>query len=88
MRQDRPADLSAVEADWHGWIVDACGALDVDPALVDIDAVHDLSAAVARGVVRPMGPLAVFVWGLAVGRAGGVDADAPRRAILDVLGRR
>ncbi len=72
-------------ADWQPWIDHVCAAVDVDPALVDVAAIHELSGQVARDFTRPMAPVATHIWGLAGGTAAArdaiaaaaVDADAP-----------
>ena len=40
------------------WIDHVCAAVDVDPALVDVAAIHELSGQVARDFTRPMAPVA------------------------------
>jgi hypothetical protein len=50
------------------WTAQICAALDLDPTLVDRDAVLDLTRDVAHGVARPAAPLTAYLLGLAVGR--------------------
>jgi hypothetical protein len=50
------------------WIRDACDALGVDPAEVDLAIVLDLARDVAHGVARPAAPVTAYLLGLAVGR--------------------
>lgn len=59
----------------HDWIDELCDALDLD---VDLDEaqVLDLARVVAHNVVRPAAPLTAYLVGVAVGRAGGSEADA------------
>lgn len=64
-------DLDAVR--WARWIDDVCAAMGVDPALVDVDAIHGLSGIIARDVVRPMAPVGAFIWGVACARHPEVD---------------
>lgn len=67
---------------WRAWVDEACVALGVDPARVDIRAVLDLTRDIAHGVDRPMAPVGSFVLGLAAG-AQGAEADlAALRAAL------
>lgn len=60
-------DLAAAERTWHDWIVEACKALDVDPALVDVKAIHGLTKRIAHEYERPMAPVGAYILGLAVG---------------------
>jgi hypothetical protein len=50
------------------WTAQVCAALGLDPALVDQDAVLDLTRDVAHGVARPAAPLTAYLLGLAVGQ--------------------
>ena len=72
-----PVDQDA----WQAWIDHVCAAVGVDPALVDVGAVHALSSAVAERGVRPLAPLAAHVWGLARATHPDADADALRTSI-------
>ena len=71
-------DLVAAEATWHDWIVEACAALDVDPDLVDVKAIHGLTKRIAHEYERPMAPVGAYILGLAVGagRGAGTADDA------------
>lgn len=60
-----PADMQRLDE----WIEVVCGALGVDAALVDREAVLDLAGEAARGVVRPAAPVTTFVAGVVVGAA-------------------
>ena len=60
-------DLTAAELQWQVWIIEACGAVGVDPADVDISAIHRLSRDIAHGFARPMAPVGSYILGLAVG---------------------
>jgi uncharacterized protein DUF6457 len=57
------------------WMADACGALGLDPAEVNLSLVLDLARDVARGVARPAAPLSAYLLGVAVGR-GAEPAEA------------
>ncbi len=78
-------DLHAADARarWEGWVTDACRAVGVDPALVDIDGIHALTKAVAHGFDRPMAPVSSFILGLALAQGG--DPDELRAAIESTL---
>lgn len=73
------------QADWQPWIDHVCAAVDVDPALVDLTAIHELTGRVAGDFTRPMAPVAAHIWGLAGATeaardaiaAAAVDAGAP-----------
>ena len=78
-------DLSAAEQQWHDWIREACVAVDVDPAAVDVTGIHGLTKDIAHGFARPMAPVGSYILGLAVGSRGArgqaVDAAALTAAI-------
>ncbi|MBI4901774.1 MAG: molybdopterin-guanine dinucleotide biosynthesis protein A [Actinobacteria bacterium] len=61
--------------DWQPWIEQACHAVGVDPALVDLDAVLALTRTVAQQFVRPMAPVAAHILGLAIGSQGVAERD-------------
>ena len=63
---------------WDQWLSVACAEVGVDPALVDIELIHDLSREIAHSGMRPMAPVSAFILGLCVAR--GEDA-------CDVAGR-
>ena len=60
-------DLTAAEQEWRQWIHDACGAVDVDPAEVDVTGIHELTKEIAHGFARPMAPVGSYILGVAVG---------------------
>lgn len=62
------------QAVWQGWIDHVCAGVGVDPALVDVRAIHDLTGAVADAYERPMAPVSAHLWGLAI--AAGKEAGA------------
>jgi hypothetical protein len=78
-------DLTAAEQHWHDWIHDACVAVEVDPAVVDVTGIHGLTKEIAHGFARPMAPVGSYILGLAVGSRGArgepVDAAALTAAI-------
>jgi hypothetical protein len=61
------------------WIADIATDLNVDPNLVDVDALLALARDVAHGVERKAAPLSTFVVGYAAGAQG---ADAAQIAAL------
>ena len=65
------------------WTEQVCGALGLDPGVVDRALVLDLARDVAHGVARPAAPLTAFLVGLAAGRDG-ADADSIRSAAQTV----
>ncbi|MBM6401416.1 DUF6457 domain-containing protein [Phycicoccus sonneratiae] len=72
-------DLAAAEVEWHDWIVDACTAVGVDPADVDVTGIHGLTKEIAHGFARPMAPVGSYILGLAVGAraAAGREVSQP-----------
>lgn len=74
-----------VETEHEGWqrfVDEACAAVGVDPAMVDIGAVLDMTREVAHAGARPMAPISAYILGLAVGEPG-ADPDHLRRVIED-----
>lgn len=69
------SDLVAAEAQWHGWIEQACAAVGVDPALVDVPMIHALTKDIAHDFARPMAPVGSFILGVALGQAGAAGGD-------------
>lgn len=63
------------------WATDLAAELGVAQVL-DVDAVLDLAAAAAHGVMRPAAPLTTFLVGVAIGQAG----NDPHR-VAEVLER-
>ncbi|KNC20273.1 molybdopterin-guanine dinucleotide biosynthesis protein [Arthrobacter sp. RIT-PI-e] len=53
----------------HDWTEKLLVSFEIDGTEVDIDAVLDLAAKAAHGVVRPAAPLTTFVVGYAAGLA-------------------
>lgn len=74
--------MSTHPEQWTRWVENACTALDLDPADVDIDLVHELSKNVSHEVTRPLAPVSSYLLGIAVGRrlerGEPVDAAAQR----------
>ncbi|HYN29350.1 MAG TPA: DUF6457 domain-containing protein [Dermatophilaceae bacterium] len=85
------SDLAAAQAEWADWVARACAALDVDPALVDVPAIHALTKQIAHRSVRPMAPVGAFIVGVALGQSGGeadpTDLAARIEALLPPPGR-
>lgn len=75
---------SNMEAEHEGWrqfVRQACEAVAVDPELVDINAVLDMTREVAHAGARPMAPISAYLLGLATG----LDADADRERLRSVI---
>lgn len=68
---------------WQPWVDAVAASVAMDPAVVSVTEIHDLTSAVSHARTRPMGPVAACIWGLA--RALQPDADPAelRRAIID-----
>jgi molybdopterin-guanine dinucleotide biosynthesis protein A len=81
----RRAAMRAPEdrSQWRPFIVKACEAVGVDPALVDEDAILTMTREIAHAGARPMAPVSAFILGIAVGRGG--DPDFLRRVIEDAV---
>lgn len=77
----QPEDRSG----WQPFVAAACAAVDVDPALVAVDAVLDLTREIAHAGARPMAPVTAYIWGLAAGRPGAEDPDYLRRVVEDAV---
>ncbi|UFU07232.1 DUF6457 domain-containing protein [Ruania halotolerans] len=65
------------------WVRHACAELGVDPALVDLRALLDMTRDVAHHVDRPAAPVTAYLVGLAVG----AQSSASTRTARDVVGR-
>ena len=61
------SDLAQTEARWQEWMEVTARDLGVDPQLVDIAAIHDLTRVIAHDLDRPMAPVGAYLLGLAVG---------------------
>lgn len=75
-----------METEHEGWgrfVLDACAAADIDPALVDVAAVLDMTREVAHAGARPMAPVSAYLLGLAVGGDPDADPERLRRTIED-----
>lgn len=79
------SDLVAAEQQWHAWIHDACAAVNVDPAAVDVTGIHALTRDIAHGFSRPMAPVGSYILGLAVGAGAGRGQVVDRAALTDAL---
>ena len=77
----------SMETEHEGWGVfvrRACEAVGVDPALVDVNAVLDMTREVAHAGARPMAPVSADLLGLAMGLDADADPERLRRVIEDV----
>ncbi len=75
-----------METEHEGWgrfVRDACAAVSIDPAAVDVDAVLDMTREVAHAGARPMAPISAYLLGLAVGGDPEADPERLRRIIED-----
>lgn len=68
---------------WQPWIDHVCTAVGVDPALVDVGAIHVLSGEVAEVYERPMAPVAAHLWGLARGVRPEASPDTLGAGIIE-----
>jgi hypothetical protein len=64
------------------WTAEACRALGLDPADVDVPLVLNLARDVAHGVLRPAAPLSAYLLGVAVGRGADPKTAAETVASL------
>lgn len=64
------------------WLESMANQIGVDPALLDVGLVLDLTKEVAHRFVRPMAPVSSYVLGIAVGLAAAQN-DVDQRAIAD-----
>ncbi|MBW3085036.1 hypothetical protein KEM60_01228 [Austwickia sp. TVS 96-490-7B] len=67
-------DLTVEQERWNAWVRSTSDLLGIDPAVVDISAIHDLTRTIARELDRPLAPVSSFMLGVAIG-ARGADAD-------------
>lgn len=71
---------------WQPFIEKACASLGVDPELVDVDAILELTGIIAHEAARPMAPVGAFMVGLAAGRAGsGADVDELIKRLVETV---
>lgn len=78
------SDFEHPNPQWAQFVEQACAALGVDAAQVDITTIHDLARDVAHTVDRPLAPVSTFILGMAIGAraAQGETVDAHQRAEL------
>ncbi|WP_374929052.1 DUF6457 domain-containing protein [Kytococcus sedentarius] len=70
---------------WRDWIAEVCAAFEIDPEVVDVRAVLDLTKDVAHGVDRPMAPVTAFVLGYALAQDPGLTmAEATERVLARI----
>ena len=65
--------MSEDRQEWDAYVARVCAALGLDPGLVPIDEVLDLTRVIAHGGMRPMAPVSAYI--LALAAAGRPDAD-------------
>ena len=69
--------------EWAAWVREACAAVGVDPATVDVDAILDLTSQVAHRYARPMAPVSAYILGIAVGSNPTASPEYLRRVLED-----
>lgn len=67
---------------WTPWIETVCTRLDLDPGVVDVSLIHDLTKQVAHRYERPMAPVSAHLIGIALGRALATDPDLDAAEML------
>lgn len=72
---------------WDAWITEASESLGIDPSLVDVTLIHELSKNVAHNVIRPLAPVSTYMLGIVVGQrlAAGEPVDTATRRALAAL---
>lgn len=78
-------DLAAAETEWQDWIADACAAVGVDAADVDVTAIHGLTKEIAHGFARPMAPVGSYILGLAVGARGAAGGEVAQSELTNAI---
>ena len=78
-------DLAASEGRWNAWVADACAAVGVDPAAVDVTGIHALTKDIAHGFARPMAPVGSYILGLAVGLRAGRGEPVDQAALAEAI---
>lgn len=76
------ADNETVELRGRAWIEQACAAVDVDPDVVDVGAILDLTRRIAHTQSRPLAPVGSYILGVAIGAAGASGTPPEDRARL------
>lgn len=88
MATDRAKGRTDLTSDkWTPWITQVCELLDVDPALVDVPLVHDLTRNIAHRYDRPMAPVGSYIMGIALGAAL-ANGETDAQALLDDYAQR
>src|SRR5699024_11356973 len=84
-KRDWSSDVCSSDLnEWTPWINDVCGRLGVDPALVDVPLVHDLTRNIAHRYDRPMAPVGSYIMGIALGAPLAREPGAaPRGPLAD-----
>lgn len=83
LRRRKTVPVPEDRSSWRPFIEKACAALDIDPELVDEDAILTLAREIAHAGARPMAPVSTFMLGLAVGRGG--EPEYLRRVLEDAV---
>ena len=69
--------------EWAAWVREACAALEVDPARIDIDEILTLSREIAHTGARAMAPVSAYILGIAVGSNPTASPEYLRRVLED-----
>ncbi len=70
---------------WGAWVARVCESVDVDPASVDIVAIHDLTRVIAQDFVRAMAPVSAYIWGVAIASNPDADPADLAKAIISAI---
>ncbi|MCG8655735.1 DUF6457 domain-containing protein [Yimella sp. NH-Cas1] len=81
MTDDKPAEPTRKEQ--QEWLRAVCVEIGVDPDLLDVGLVLDVTKEVAHRFVRPMAPVSSYALGIAVGLAAASGGPVDQKAIAD-----
>lgn len=72
---------------WGPWINEVCTLLGVDPDLVDVTLVHDLTKHIAHRYDRPMAPVGSYIMGIALGAGLAREAGTAEELLAEYAQR-
>ena len=75
--------MTEIDPVLSSWSAELAEELDVDPAVVDVDAILALAGRAAHAIVRPAAPVTTYI----VGYAAGLRAADPNLSAEDAWGR-
>lgn len=78
-------DLSSEK--WTPWINEVCAQLGVEPALVDVPLVHELTKNIAHRYDRPMAPVGSYIMGIALGAGLAREAGTAEELLAEYAQR-